>query len=75
MTSFTLILNEMLKVNKNIWVKFIKSKMTYSGSELDSNFAINSISDFDSASESGASESASESPWCSGYHYCTTSFN
>ena len=75
MTSFTLILNDMLKVNKNILVKFIKSKMTYSESELDSNFAINSISDFDSAFEFGASESASESLWCSGYRYCTTSFN
>ena len=49
--------------------------MTYSESELDSNFAINSISDFDSAFEFGASESASESLWCSGYRYCTTSFN
>ena len=49
--------------------------MTYSESELDSNFAINSISDFDSAFEFGASESASESLWYSGYRYCTTSFN
>ena len=31
--------------------KKIKSKMTYSESELDSNFAINSVSDFDSASD------------------------
>ena len=75
MTSFKLILNDMPKVNKNIWVKFIKSKMTYSESELDSNFAINSISDFDCASEFGAFEFASESLWCSGYPYCTTSFN
>ena len=41
----------MFKVNKNVWVKIIKSKMTYSESELDSNFAINSVSDFDPTSE------------------------
>ena len=34
----------MFKVNKNVWVKIIKSKMSYSESELDSNFAINSVS-------------------------------
>ena len=34
--------------------KIIKSKMSYSESELDSNFAINSVSDFDSASKSGS---------------------
>ena len=32
----------------------IKSKMTYSESELDFSFAIKSISDFDSASESNS---------------------
>ena len=43
-------------------VKIIKSKMYYSesGSELDSNFAINSVSDFNSVSEFG-SESESNS--------------
>ena len=44
--------------------KIIKSKMSYSESELDSNFAINSVSDFDSASESD-SESGSESDFSS----------
>ena len=43
-------------------VKIIKSKMTYSESELDSNFAINSVSDFDSGSES---DSESESDFSS----------
>ena len=38
----------------------IKSKMNYSGSEPDFNFAINSASNFDSFSESN-SESESES--------------
>ena len=52
MTSFTSVLNDLFKVKKNVWVKFIKSKMTYSESELDSNFAIISISDFDSVFES-----------------------
>ena len=42
----------MFKVNENVWVKIIKSKMTYSESESDFSFAINSASDFDSASES-----------------------
>ena len=51
MTSFTLLLNELFKVNKNVWVKFMKSKI-YSESKLDSNFVINSVSDFDSASDS-----------------------
>ena len=44
----------MFKVNKNIWVKFIKSKTTYSESESDFSFAIDSVSDFDSASESNS---------------------
>ena len=39
--------------------KKIKSKMTYSESELDSNFAINSVSDFDSASESDSESDSS----------------
>ena len=52
MTSVTLLLSEMFKVNKSVRVKMIKSKMTYSEQELDSNFGINSISDFDSVSES-----------------------
>ena len=42
----------MFKVNKNVWVKFIRSKMTYLESESDFSFAINSVSDFDSASKS-----------------------
>ena len=42
----------MFKVNINVWVEIIKSKMTYSESELDSIFLINSISDFDSDSDS-----------------------
>ena len=42
----------MFKVNKNIWVNIIKSKMAYSESESNFSFAINSASDFDSASES-----------------------
>ena len=37
----------------------IESKMTYTESESDYNFAINLVSDFDSASESG-SDSKSE---------------
>ena len=52
----------MFKVNKNAWVKIIRSKMTYSESELDSNFATNSILDFDPASES---DSESESDFSS----------
>ena len=40
------------KVSKNVWVKVIKSKMPYSESELVSNFAINSVSDFNTTSES-----------------------
>ena len=48
----------MFKANKYVWLKIIKCKMSYSKSELDSNFAINSVSDFDSASES---ESESDS--------------
>ena len=53
MTSFTLLLNDLFKVNQNVWVKIIKSKMTYSESESewDFSFAINLVSDFDSASE------------------------
>ena len=45
-------------------VKIIKRKMSYSESELDSNFAINSISDFVAVSESN-SESESESDFSS----------
>ena len=52
--------NDLFKVNKNIWVKIIKSKMTYSESELDFSFAINSVSDFDFASETD-SDTDSES--------------
>ena len=59
MTSFTLLLNDLLKVSKNLWVKIIKTKMSYSESESDFNFAINSVSDFHSASESN-SESESD---------------
>ena len=44
--------NDLFKVNKNVWVKIIKSKMTYSELESDFSFAFNSVSDFDSASES-----------------------
>ena len=68
MTSFTLLLNDLFKVNKNVWVKIIKIKMTYSESESESDFsfAINSVSDFDSASESDSnSESESESDFSS----------
>ena len=58
--------NDLFKVNKNVWVKIIKSKMTYSESESDFSFAINSVSDFDSASESDSnSESESESDFSS----------
>ena len=42
----------MFKVNINVWVEIIKSKITYSESELDSIFLINSVSDFDSDSDS-----------------------
>ena len=49
----------MFKVNKKVWIKIIKSKMSYSESELDSNFAINSVSDFDSASESDSKSESS----------------
>ena len=59
MTSFTLLLNDLLKVSKNLWVKIIKTKMSYSESESDFNFAINLVSDFHSASESN-SESESD---------------
>ena len=63
MTSFKLLLNDIFKVNENVWVKMrvniIKGKMTYSESEPDSNFAIKSTSNFDSTSESN-SESESE---------------
>ena len=51
--------NDLFKVNKNLWVNIIKSKMSYSESELDSNFAINSVSDFDSASESDSESDSS----------------
>ena len=44
----------MFKVNKNVIIKIIKSKMTYSESESDFSFAINSASDFDSTSEFGS---------------------
>ena len=30
MNSFILLLNDMFKVNKNVWVKIMKSKITYS---------------------------------------------
>ena len=43
---------DLFKVNKNVWVKLIKSIVSYSESELDCNFVINSVSDFDSAFES-----------------------
>ena len=59
MTSFTLLLNDLFKVNKNVWVKIIKSKMSYSESEPDFSFAINSVSDFDSASESDSESDSS----------------
>ena len=59
MISFILLLNDLLKVNKNVWVKFNNSKMFYSESESDFSFAINSVSNFDSASESN-SESGSD---------------
>ena len=40
------------KVKNNVWVKLIKSKMTYSESPSDFSFAINLVSDFHSASKS-----------------------
>ena len=49
----------LFKVNKNVWVKIIKSKMYYSESEPDSNFVTDSASNFDSSSESN-SESESD---------------
>ena len=56
--------NDLFKVTKNVWVKIIKSRMSYLESEsvLDSNFAVNSVLDFDSDPESDSkSESDSES--------------
>ena len=51
----------MFKVNKNVWAKFIKSKIFYSESEPDFfNFAINLLSNFESKSESDESESESD---------------
>ena len=51
---------------QNVLVKIIKSKVTYSESESDFSFAINSVSDFDSASEPNSnSESDSESDFSS----------
>ena len=41
-----------IQSQRNVWVKIIKSKMTYSESESDFSFAINSALDLDSASES-----------------------
>ena len=46
--------------SKNILIKIIKSKMTYSESGSDFSFAINSVSDFDFASETD-SDTDSES--------------
>ena len=57
MTSFILLVNDMFKVNKNVWVKIIKSKMSYSESESHFSFAIYSLSDFDSTSKCDESES------------------
>ena len=61
MTSFTLLLNDMFKVSKNVWVKMIKSEnyCSYSESGPDSNFSINSASNFDYSSKSN-SESESD---------------
>ena len=42
--------NDLFKVDKNVWVKIIESKMTYSQLESDFSFAFNSVPDFDSAS-------------------------
>ena len=55
----------MFKVNKNVSVKMIKSKMTYSESEPDSNFAISSLSNFGSIFSGSKSESKSESEFSS----------
>ena len=49
----------MFKANKNVWVKIIKNKMSYSESEKDSNFAINLVSDFGSDSESDSESDSS----------------
>ena len=57
MTSFILPLNDMFKVNKNVWVKIIKSKMFYIESGPDSNFVINSVSNFDFSSSESENES------------------
>ena len=45
----------MFKVNKNVYGKIMKSKMSYPESELDSNFDPASKSDSESDSESGFS--------------------
>ena len=42
----------MFKVNKNVWVKLMKSKIYFSKPELGSNFTIKSVSDFDYACKS-----------------------
>ena len=44
----------LVQSQKSVRVKIIKSKMIYSESESDFSFAINSLSDFESASESGS---------------------
>ena len=48
-------------INKNVWVKIIKSKMSYSESGPDSNFVINSASNFDPTFSESKSQSNSES--------------
>ena len=48
-------------INKNVWVKIIKSKMSYSESRPDSNFVINSASNFDPTFSECKSQSNSES--------------
>ena len=53
-----------LKQLQSFWVVYvkaqIKSKMIYSESESDFNFAINSVSDFDSTSKSASDDSESD---------------
>ena len=56
----------LFKVNKNVRVKLINSKMTYSESQSHFSFGINSVSDFDFVSKSNSnSEPESESDFSS----------
>ena len=50
-----------LGINENVWVKIITSKMSYSESGSESNFTINSVSNFDPTFSESKFESNSES--------------